>query len=218
MNKVLGSIAHRGPDGAGVFTDVTQPGDWQIALGHRRLAIIDVANAKQPMQDTAAGLTVVFNGEIYNFRELRQQLVELGCEFRLDSDTEVLLKGYRVWGTAIVERLRGMFAFAIWDHRNRELFLARDRFGKKPLFVHHSNGDIFFASEIKALLQIPGIASDPDNDAIRLYLIYRYVPSPRRCFARSRSFRRAIGCSGRTARLLNMNTSVRKIDVKSTSA
>jgi asparagine synthase (glutamine-hydrolysing) len=130
------------------------------------------------MHDKAADITLVFNGEIYNFRQLRETLCALGYRFELDSDTEVLLRAYRQWGCSVVDHLRGMFAFAIWDAGRERLLLARDRFGEKPLFLHQRGGNLYFASEIKALLEVPGIDAAVDREAVWDYLAYRYVPGP----------------------------------------
>ena len=180
LEAMLLSIAHRGPDGQGIY-ESDAPGA-QAMLGHRRLAIIDPVGGHQPMIDEAAGLALSFNGEIYNFRELREELRSLGHVFRLDSDTEVLLRAYPQWRDGTVERLRGMFAFAVWDARRERLFLARDRFGEKPLFLAEDVRGLFFASEIKALLRVPGIQPGVDHQAVWDYLSYRYVPGPRTLF------------------------------------
>jgi len=182
MTSMLGAMAHRGPDGEGIYNEVTHCGH-QLFLGHRRLAIIDVAGAQQPMRDNDAGLALIFNGEIYNFRALRNQLLELGYHFSRDSDTEVLLRAYQHWGEEVVNLLRGMFAFAIWDAPNQRLFIARDRFGEKPLFLCQNRHGLFFASEIKALLCVPGCQEGVDINAVSDYLAYRYVPGPKTLFA-----------------------------------
>jgi asparagine synthase (glutamine-hydrolysing) len=181
MAAVLDALAHRGPDGLGACA--FQSSRHRVVLGHRRLAIIDPQGASQPMCDEAAGVALTFNGEIYNFRELRAELVERGHRFALDSDTEVLLRAYQEWDTELVHRLRGQFAFAVWDARKERLLLARDRFGEKPLYLCESGGSVFFASEVKALLKIPGIRPEVDLHAVRDYLAYRYVPGPRTLFA-----------------------------------
>ena len=135
------------------------------------------------MCDADAGLALTFNGEIYNFRELREQLIRAGFRFALDSDTEVLLRAYQHWKGDVVHRLRGMFAFAIWDAREQSLFLARDRFGEKPLFLHQRGGSLYFASEIKSLLRVPGVERAVDLESAWQYLAYRYVPGPATLFA-----------------------------------
>ena len=182
LARMLEAIAHRGPDDEGVYS-IRSAAGYEVALGHRRLAIIDPEGARQPMCDVSAGLALTFNGEIYNFRELRDELCELGYRFQRDSDTEVLLRAYQHWGEGVVQRLRGMFAFAIWDARNERLFLARDRFGEKPLFLCSHRGVLCFASEIKALLRIPGLAAPVNLRAVWDYLAYRYVPGPATLFA-----------------------------------
>lgn len=182
LEAMLDAIVHRGPDDAGTCRFEGAGTHETVYLGHRRLAIIDPAGARQPMWDSAAGLALTFNGEIYNFRELRAELARLGYRFTLDSDTEVLLRAYQHWGDAVVTRLRGMFAFAIWDQNRGRLFLARDRFGEKPLFLHESPRGLFFASEMKALLRVPGIAAQVDHAAVWDYLAYRYVPGPKTLF------------------------------------
>jgi asparagine synthase (glutamine-hydrolysing) len=182
LESMLRAIAHRGPDDQGMRCFGCGTGH-RVFLGHRRLAIIDPEGAHQPMCDAQAGLALTFNGEIYNFRELRDELSLLGYRFARDSDTEVLLRAYQHWGSGVVHRLRGMFAFAIWDARNGRLFLARDRFGEKPLYLCENAGGLYFASEIKALLRVPGIESAVNLGAVWDYLAYRYVPGPKTLFA-----------------------------------
>ena len=179
LQPMLQALYHRGPDGAGSCSFSAEGGAWRVALGHRRLAIIDPNGSRQPMRDDAAGLALTFNGEIYNFRELRAELEAHGHRFERDSDTEVLLRSYQQWGTQCVHHLRGQFAFAVWDAAAERLFLARDRFGEKPLYLHEANGALYFASEIKALLALPQISHDVDLSAVWDYLSYRYVPGPR---------------------------------------
>jgi asparagine synthase (glutamine-hydrolysing) len=183
LESMLQSIAHRGPDDQGMCCFGCAGTGHQVFLGHRRLAIIDPVGAHQPMCDAAAGLALTFNGEIYNFRELRAELGRLGYRFARDSDTEVLLRAYQHWGSEVVHHLRGMFAFAIWDARNERLFLARDRFGEKPLYLYEDGGGLYFASEIKALLRIPGVKAAVNLEAVWDYLAYRYVPGPKTLFA-----------------------------------
>ena len=143
VERMCDALVHRGPDDSGVWT---APG---VGLGFRRLAIIDLAGSPQPMHSADARATIVFNGEIYNFRELRRELEGLGAEFRTHGDTEVILAAWRQWGTECLSRLHGMFAFAIYDAADRTLFLARDRLGVKPLFMAHlSDGSLAFASEL----------------------------------------------------------------------
>jgi asparagine synthase (glutamine-hydrolysing) len=171
-------IAHRGPDESGVFTD------GPVGLGHRRLSIIDLTpSGRQPMAAADGTATIVFNGEIYNFEELRRDLETRGHRFRGRSDTEVLLAAYQEFGVECLQRLRGMFAFAIWDARQRQLFIARDRVGKKPLHYRLDQDGIAFASEAKAFFAEPSFSASPDLTAVSHYLSYQYVPSPHSAFA-----------------------------------
>jgi asparagine synthase (glutamine-hydrolysing) len=171
-------IRHRGPDAGGEYLDD------QVGLAHRRLSIIDLSEqGNQPMHSADRRLVIVFNGEIYNFLELRAELARQGVSFRTGTDTEVILALYALEGPACLERLNGMFAFAIWDKTAQTLFLARDRVGKKPLYYYHGGGDrLAFASEIKALLELPGIPREIDPTAIADYLKYLYVPAPKSIF------------------------------------
>src|SRR5713101_182095 len=168
--------AHRGPDGEGIACR------GAAGLGHRRLAIIDLATGDQPMVSDDGAVRIVFNGEIYNFRELRRELESRGARFTTTSDTEVILRAYEVEGPACVTRLRGMFAFAILDERARCLVLARDRAGIKPLVYAWDGRRLLFASEIKGILEDPGVSRDLDWDALGDYLTYHYVPAPRTIF------------------------------------
>jgi len=171
VRAMADTIAHRGPDGEGVWT---APG---VGLGHRRLSIIDLAGGSQPMASADGATVVVFNGEIYNFREVRSELEAAGHVFRSHSDTEVILHAWRRWGTECLSRLNGMFAFAIHDANRQCLFLARDRLGVKPLFYAElSDGSIVFGSELKALLAHPLLRRVPDAGAVEDYLAFGYVP------------------------------------------
>lgn len=171
-------IAHRGPDGHGVHCD------GMVGFGHRRLAIIDLSPlGRQPMQTADGQVVVTFNGEIYNFQELRHALEQRGHVFRSHSDTEVILAAYREYGDACVERLAGMFAFALWDAPRRRLLIARDRLGKKPLHYRLDDNGLAFASEPKAFLADPGFEPRVDLQAISDYLSLQYVPSPASAFA-----------------------------------
>ena len=178
IERMLDSIAHRGPDGHGIAEFFTTGGQ-RVLLGHRRLAIIDPEGGKQPMLDAEAGLAITFNGEIYNFRELREELKAYGYTFTVHSDTEVLLRAYQHWGDKVVEKLRGMFAFAIWDAKNQRLYMARDRFGEKPLFRREEGESLYFASEIKALLELPHAKPGVNLSAVWDFLAFRYVPGPK---------------------------------------
>ena len=171
-------MAHRGPDGAGQSLFDTADGRFQIGLGHRRLSIIDIGGGHQPMGSADGHFTVTFNGEIYNYRELRKELLALGHRFRTSSDTEVLIEAYRAWGLDAISRFRGMFAFALWDAEGQSLVLARDAFGKKPLFLASRPGVLLFASEIEPLVQFPGFDRTFNIEALGHYLLNRYVPGP----------------------------------------
>ncbi len=166
------SIAHRGPDDVGMHLD------GALGLGFRRLSIIDLAGGHQPMSDPAGETWVVFNGEIYNFSELRKELEGHGHRFRTRSDTEVIVHGYRQWGPGVLDRLNGMFGLAIWDSVRRRLMLARDRAGIKPLYYSLEGGRLTFGSEIRPLLVARGGRPEPDPAAINLFLKYRYTPAP----------------------------------------
>jgi asparagine synthase (glutamine-hydrolysing) len=166
-------LAHRGPDGGGFWTE------GPFFLGHRRLAIIDLSPAGvQPMHDAEDRFIITFNGEIYNHVELRAELEAAGHVFYTRSDTEVLLAGYRAWGSGLPARLRGMFAFAIVDRRDTTLFIARDRFGEKPLFVHHGSDRVTFASQVAPLAAVTG-ASGIDREALGAFMCLNYVPGER---------------------------------------
>lgn len=164
-------MAHRGPDAAGCYTG---PG---IGLGHRRLAVIDLSpDAEQPMQDESQQVYITYNGEIYNFECLKEELAGEGYRFRTRSDTEVVLAAYRHWGDGFLTRLRGMFALALWDARHQRLLLARDRVGKKPLFYCEHGGRVYFASDIKAILAALDFTPSVDPAALDCYLTYLCVP------------------------------------------
>lgn len=171
VERMTDALAHRGPDGSGVWTD------HGVGLGHRRLSIIDLAGSPQPMHSADRRAVIVFNGEIYNFRELRRELEQAGFAFRTSGDTEVILAAWAKWGVDCLARLDGMFAFAIFDLERRALFLARDRFGVKPLFLAHlSDGSIAFASELKGLLAHPLLRRRVNPQAIEAYMAWGYVP------------------------------------------
>jgi asparagine synthase (glutamine-hydrolysing) len=166
------AVTHRGPDAAGYFLD------GAIGLGHRRLSIIDLATGDQPLGNEDGSVQVVFNGEIYNFADVRRELIAHGHRFRTNSDTEVIAHGYEQWGERCVDRFRGMFAFAVWDGRVRRLLLARDRLGVKPLYYAPVPGGLVFGSEIKSLLEDPAVPRDWRADALDAYLTLLYVPAP----------------------------------------
>ncbi len=163
---------HRGPDGDGIWIS---PG---VALAHNRLAIIDLVTGQQPMLYANGRYALTYNGELYNFRELKLELERDGAAFRTASDTEVILAAYERWGERCVERFRGMFAFAIWDGERRSLFVARDRIGIKPLYYCHTSHGFAFASELQGLLSFAAIDQTLDLGALDLYLHYQYVPAP----------------------------------------
>jgi len=177
LRPMIDAQAHRGPDAEGVWSD------GRCALGHRRLSIIDLSEAgRQPMSNARGDIQITFNGEIYNFQQLRRQLERLGHSFRTRTDTEAVIYAYEQWGVDCLARLRGMFAFGIWDQRRRRLFLARDRVGKKPLFYAQFGGHFLFASELQGLLANKDVRREVDPPAIDAYLSYGYVPAPGAAF------------------------------------
>src|SRR6266542_1007590 len=180
LHRMCAAMEHRGPDSRGVFVENC------VGLGIQRLAIIDVAGGDQPIFNEDRTVAVVMNGEIYNFERLRERLIRRGHRFSTRADTEVLVHLYEDHGEAMVDHLRGMFAFAIWDDRTRRLFCARDRIGKKPLFWARRGNRVWFASEIRALLQDPELERDVDLSAIATYLAFQYVPDPLSAFRRIR--------------------------------
>ncbi|MDP3481205.1 MAG: asparagine synthase (glutamine-hydrolyzing), partial [Desulfoprunum sp.] len=169
-------MVHRGPDDAGIFIE------RNVGLGHRRLSIIDLSTGHQPMTNEDGSVVIVFNGELYNYLGLRDQLIAKGHVFTTHSDTEVIIHAYEQYGENCLEYFRGMFAFAIWDSRNRQLFIARDRLGKKPLYYGQWGDTFLFASEIKGILAHPAAQRELDVDALDLYFGFRYVPGPRTMF------------------------------------
>jgi len=183
LHAMSDAIVHRGPDDEGFFEAVAAAGNIRVGLAHRRLSIIDLSTGHQPMANEDGTLQLVFNGEIYNFEELRDCLLKRGYRFRTRSDTETIIYAYEEWGAQCVEKLRGMFAFALWDARTNRLFIARDRFGKKPLFLYEKNGLLLFASEIKAILAFPGVDARVNEGVLWDYFYYRYVPAPQTLFA-----------------------------------
>jgi asparagine synthase (glutamine-hydrolysing) len=180
LEEMCDSIEHRGPDGFGYFRK------GPAALGHRRLSIIDLSGGAQPLGNEDGSIQIVFNGEIYNYLELRDDLVKKGHQFRTQSDTEVLVHLYEEVGESLPEYLNGMFAFAIWDGRRNELFLARDPFGKKPLYYSTAipGFRIAFASELKALMGIPGFDPDVNSRAVADYLVFGYVADPESIYSK----------------------------------
>lgn len=175
LRRMADALAHRGPDDTGYWADPLRC----VHLGHRRLSILDIAGGHQPMATADGDLIIIFNGEIYNFAELRAQLVALGHNFQTDhSDTEVLLNGYREWDAGLPGRCNGMWAFVIYDRRRRRLFGSRDRFGKKPLFYSTQNGAFVFGSELTALREHPSVGSRLSRRALKKYFGYGYIPAP----------------------------------------
>jgi asparagine synthase (glutamine-hydrolysing) len=174
LEAMADALAHRGPDGEGHLID------GEVGLYHKRLSIIDIASGQQPM--TSGDVTVTFNGEIYNYVELREELKRRGHEFRTASDTEVILKLYEDRGVECVRALNGMFAFVLYDRARRRVLAARDHFGIKPLYYHASERHLLFASEIKALLRHPAVQAAPDYDAVRDYVTFQFVLGERTLF------------------------------------
>ncbi|MFZ0561826.1 MAG: asparagine synthase (glutamine-hydrolyzing) [Terriglobales bacterium] len=180
LEQATFSLAHRGPDDSGtVVLRETQPEPLEIGLGHRRLSILDLSPlGHQPMQDPITGSWIVFNGEIYNFRQLRKELEAKDVEFKSHSDTEVILAAYRVWGESCLTRLGGMFAFALWDAPKKRLLLARDPMGIKPLYYHQSKQNFIFASEVRSLLQTGLVPRKIDLTGVLSYLTFGSVYEP----------------------------------------
>ncbi len=176
LERICAKLVHRGPDEEGYYVN------GAAALGQRRLSIIDLSTGRQPMGNEDGSVWVTFNGEIYNFQELRPELERQGHRFATSSDTEVILHAFEQYGARCLSRFRGMFAFGLWDEARKRLFLARDRVGKKPLFYTEAGGQFVFASELQALLQHPGVSKDLDLAAIDEYLTYGYIPAPRTAF------------------------------------
>jgi asparagine synthase (glutamine-hydrolysing) len=182
LSAMTDALTHRGPDEAGYLVDTQQ----RVFLGHRRLSIVDLAGGQQPVWNEDwpghPRVCVVFNGEIYNHAQLRQELEACGHVFRTQSDTEVLVHGYEQWGEDLPIRLNGMFAFVIYDVGRQQLFMARDRFGEKPLYYTHQNHTFAFASEIGAFRPHPGLVCQPDDFCVQKYFLYGYVPAPNTLF------------------------------------
>ncbi|MBR6617771.1 MAG: asparagine synthetase B, partial [Oscillospiraceae bacterium] len=169
IESMMDAIRHRGPDASGRYVDA------DIALGHRRLSIIDISEqGNQPLYSEDGNLVLVFNGEIYNYREIRKELQKLGYRFRTQTDSEVLIYGYAAYGTKLLEKLRGMFSFVIWDKRKKTLFGARDFFGIKPLYYAKMGDTLLFGSEIKAFLKHPHFQKELNTAALEEYLTFQY--------------------------------------------
>jgi len=173
LGRMNESQFHRGPDEGELYTETA------LGMGHRRLSVIDVATGQQPLVSGDRNAVIVFNGEIYNYRELRDELIALGIPFRTKSDTEVVLAAYQAWGSDCVRRLRGMFAFGVWDRRQQTLFLARDHVGVKPMFYSLlPNGLFVFGSELKSIMTFPELSRELNPRAVEEYFAYGYVPEP----------------------------------------
>ncbi len=181
LKRMSDQLTHRGPDDEGFYLPASQH-KTRVGFGFRRLSIIDLSGGRQPMESADKSCCVVFNGEIYNFIELRADLEKRGRKFLTHSDTEVILHLYQVYGKDCVKHLRGMFAFAIWDDRKKQIFAARDRLGKKPFFYAKVGGALYFASEMKALLESDEISREVRQDSIPFYFTYQFIPSPRTIF------------------------------------
>ena len=168
-------LSHRGPDGAGIYVNENE----NIALGHRRLSLIDLSETgTQPLFNEDKSIWLTVNGEIYNYRDIRKELISKGHIFNSTSDSEVIVHGYEEWGTAILDKLKGMFAFCIYDKKKKLFFIARDRFGIKPCYYYHLNNVFLFASELKSIVSYHGFVKEVNPESICNYLTYRYVPSP----------------------------------------
>ena len=174
LKRMSTTLIHRGPDQDGFYLSP----DYKVGLGFRRLSIIDLSSGDQPIGNEDGSIQIVFNGEIYNFRELRSTLEACGHSFRTKSDTETIVHAYEQYGVDCVKHLHGMFAFALWDASQRKMLLARDRLGKKPLYYWHGPQGLYFASELKALLQVPEMPRQVDQQALAQYLRYQYIPAP----------------------------------------
>ncbi len=183
IERMTSALVHRGPDEGGYHSDA------KALLGHRRLSIIDLASGQQPMYNEDHTVCVVFNGEIYNFEDIRRRLIAAGHAFRTNSDTETIVHAYEEWGERCVDSFRGMFAFAVRDLRKDVLFLARDRFGKKPLFYACYDGKFAFASEMKGILADPRFDRGIDDEALASYFMFSYVPAPLTIFKGIRKLR-----------------------------
>jgi asparagine synthase (glutamine-hydrolysing) len=172
LHSMCERIVHRGPDSEGLWMDD------QVALGMRRLSIIDLHTGDQPVFSCDRSVVVMMNGELYNYREVRAELEKRGHKFVTHTDTEILPHLYEEYGDALVDHLNGMFAFALWDQRKRKLLIARDRFGEKPLYYGVFDGKLIYASEPKSILAHASVKPELDLDALRHYLSFDYVPAP----------------------------------------
>ena len=176
LKRMMDALIPRGPDDAGVYIDDI------AALGHRRLSIIDLVTGHQPISSEDGSKVIIYNGEVYNFHKLKEKLLESGHRFKTHSDTEVVLHAYEEYGDKFPSYLNGMFALAIWDCRKKKLFIARDRFGKKPLYYGTFADKFIFGSELKSILRHPEVRRQIDLGALQRYLAYEYVTSPQTIF------------------------------------
>lgn len=179
LKKMTNSLVHRGPDEEGCYINDKNECRGNIGLGHRRLSIIDLASGQQPLSNEDGSVWIAFNGEIYNFQDLKKDLVLAGHVFKTNSDTETIVHAYEEWGTDAIKKLRGMFAFSIWDEKKQQMILARDRVGKKPLYYLFDDEKLLFGSEIKAILQHPDVDRSIDLTAFSDYMSLLYIPNPK---------------------------------------
>src|SRR4030042_5471161 len=182
LRKMRESLIHRGPDDFGEYIRTLDEGGPFVFFGHRRLSIIDLGSGHQPLSNENETVWVVFNGEIYNFRELRSLLENLGHRFKTRSDTEVIVHAYEEYRENCFRYFKGMFAIAIWDEKRKQLVLARDRLGKKPLYYSFINGTFLFASELKAMMLYPSFSRKVDPVSLAKYLFFEFIPSPHTIF------------------------------------
>ncbi len=175
LTSMRDALTHRGPDDAGIYVDEEN----NVGLGHSRLSILDLSSlGHQPMSNENGSIWITYNGEVYNFKEIRDELIKRGYSFKSSSDTEVLIKAYEKWGIDCIHKFIGMFALAIWDRRELKLYLVRDRVGVKPLYYYYKDGLFLFGSELKALMKHPEFSKDVNYDVLSLYLRYGYIPAP----------------------------------------
>ncbi len=175
LTSMKDALTHRGPDDNGIYIDEEN----NVGLGHRRLSIFDLSSlGHQPMSNENGSIWITYNGEVYNFKEIREELIERGYSFKSNSDTEVLIKAYEEWGIDCVHKFIGMFALGIWDKREKKLYLLRDRVGVKPLYYYYKDGLFLFGSELKALMKHPEFSKDLNYSVLSLYLRYGYIPAP----------------------------------------
>ena len=182
LKKMRDVLIHRGPDDAGGYIRPLDEKGPFVFFGHRRLSIIDLATGHQPLANEDETIWVIFNGEIYNFRELKEDLEGRGHQFKTHSDTEVIVHSYEEYGEECFKRFNGMFAIGIWDELRKRLILARDRLGKKPLYYSHIHETFLFASELKAILAYPNFSREVDPLSFKKYLFFEYIPSPHTIF------------------------------------